>query len=50
MPGGIVVEFACSASAGQSSQVQILGTDLALLIRPCCGSISHKIEEDWHRN
>ena len=27
----------------------ILGADLALLVKPCCGGILHKIEEDWHR-
>ena len=23
--------------------------DLALLIKPCCGRVPHKVEEDWHR-
>ena len=48
-PSGIVVKFGPSASVAQGSQVQILGADLALLIKPCCGGIPHKIEEDWHR-
>ena len=48
-PGGVVVKFVCSALVAQGSQVQILGTDLALLVKPCCSSIPHKIEEDWHR-
>ena len=47
-PGGIVVEFVHSASAAWGSQVWIPGADLALLIKPCCGSVSHKIEEDGH--
>ena len=48
-PGGIVVEFACSTSAAQGSQAQILGTDLALLVKPGCGSVLHKLEEDWQQ-
>ena len=48
-PSGVVVKFLHSASATQGSRVQILGTDLALLIKPCCCGIPHKIEEDWHR-
>ena len=47
--GGAVVKFANSALAAQGLQVQILGTDLALLVKPCCGGTPHKIEEDWHR-
>ena len=31
-------------------QVQIPGADIALLIKPCCGGVPHKIEEDWHSN
>ena len=34
-PGGMVVEFTCSALAAWGSLVQILGTDLVPLIRPC---------------
>ena len=48
-PGGIVVKFAHSASVAQGSQVQIMGMYLAPLIKPQCGRIPHKIEEDWHR-
>ena len=48
-PSGIVVKFACSTLAARGSQVQIPGTDLALLIKPCCSGIPHKVEEDWHR-
>ena len=44
---GIEVKFASSALAAQGSQVRILGSDLAPLIRPCCGSVPHKTEEDW---
>ena len=47
--GGVVVKFACSASAAQGSQVRIPGADLALVIKPHCGGIPHKIGEDWHR-
>ena len=32
---GQVVKFSCSASVAQGSPVQILGADLAPLIRPC---------------
>ena len=44
-----MVKFAQSTSVAKGSQVQIPGADLALLIKPCCGGIPHKIEEDWHR-
>ena len=46
---GIVVKFARSALVAWGSQVRILGTDVAPLIKPHFGSIPHKIEEDWHR-
>ena len=36
-PGGVAVKFTCSASLAEGSPVQILGADLALLIKPCCG-------------
>ena len=36
-PGGAVVKFAHSASVAGCSLVQILGTDLCILIKPCCG-------------
>ena len=45
-PGGVVVKFTHTASVAQGSQGWILGVDLALLIKPSCGSITHKIE-DW---
>ena len=48
-PGGGVVKFARSALVAWGSQVRILGVDLALLIKPCCGGVPLKIEEDWHR-
>ena len=48
-PSGIVVKFTHSASVAQHSQVRIPGTELAPLIKPCCGGIPHKIEEDLHR-
>ena len=48
-PGGIGVKFTLSALAAWGSRVRILDTDLALLVRPCCDGIPHKIEEDWHR-
>ena len=48
-PSGVVVKFVHSASGAQGSQVQIPGIDLGLLIKPHCGSIPHKVEEDWHR-
>ena len=46
-PSGAVVKFACSASAAQDSQVWIPGADLALLVKPHCGGVPHKIEKDW---
>ena len=48
--GVTVVEFVCSASVAQGSQVQIPGVDLytahqaILWQRP-----TYKMEEDWHR-
>ena len=48
-PGGMVVKFTCSILAAQDSQVRILATDLAPLIKPCCGSIPRKTKEDCHR-
>ena len=47
--GGMVVKFVCLASVAQALQVQIPGTDPAWLVNPCCGSITYKIKEDWHR-
>ena len=45
-PSGMVVNFTCSASAAQGSQVWIPSVDLAPLVKPHCGSIPHKIKED----
>ena len=45
-PGGVVVKFLHSALAAWGLQVQIPGVDLAPLVKPCCGSITHKIEDD----
>ena len=45
----VVVECDRFASVAPGSQVQILGTDLALLIKSLCSRILHKIEEDRHR-
>ena len=45
---GIIVKFVQSALAVQRLQVQILGADLAPLVKPHCSSIPHKIEEDGH--
>ena len=42
-----MVKFVHSTSAAQGSQVRIPGVDLALLIKPCCGGVPHKIGEDW---
>ena len=39
-----MVKFTCSASEAQASQVWIPGTDVAPLVKPCCGSIPHEIE------
>ena len=47
-PGG-VVKFTRSTSVTQGLQVQISGTDLAPLVKPHCGCIPHKVEEDWYR-
>ena len=49
-PGGIAVGFAHSASVAQGLLLWILGTDLAPLIKPCCGSRpTYKVEEDGQR-
>ena len=48
-PGSTVVKFAHSSSVAWGLQVWIPGADLPLLIKPCCGGIPHKTEEDWHR-
>ena len=43
---GIVVRFTYSASVAWGSKAQILGADLALLVKPQRSGIPHKIEED----
>ena len=48
-PGVVVVRFVHSTSAAWGLQVQIPGMDLALLVKPRCGGVPYKIEEDWHR-
>ena len=48
-PGGTAIKFTHCALAARGSQVQILGVDLAPLVKSCCGSISHKIEDDWQQ-
>ena len=45
---GVVVGFQHSTLAARGLQVQIPGTDLEPLIKPHCGGITHKLEEDWH--
>ena len=47
--GGALVKFAHSASAAQGLPVWIPGTDLAPLVKPCCGRRpTYKVEEDGH--
>ena len=47
--GSIAVKCSCSASAAQGSLVQILGVDMAWLVKPCCGGrLPHEVEEDGH--
>ena len=46
---GELVKFALSTSVARGLQIQILGTHLALHMKPCCGGITYKIGEDWHR-
>lgn len=43
-----MVTFVCCVSTAGGSQVRILGADLAPLVKPRCGGIPHKREEDWH--
>ena len=48
-PGGAAVKFARSAAAAWGSPVWILGADMALLSKPCCGRRpTYKVEEDGH--
>ena len=44
-----MVQFARSTSVVHGWQAWIPGVGLAPLIKPQCGGIPHKIEEDWHR-
>ena len=47
-PHGVTVKFTlCFRQPGL--QVQIPGIDLAPLVKPHCGSIPHKVQEDGHR-
>ena len=49
-PSGAAVKFLLSALAVQSVWAQIPGTDLASLIKPCCGwHPTYRVEEDGHR-
>ena len=49
-PNGAAVKFARSTLAAWGSPVQILGADVALLGKPCCGRHpTYKVEEDGHR-
>ena len=48
-PCGVAVKTVCSALVAWGLWVWIPGTDLAPLVKPRCGGIPHKIEEDWHR-
>ena len=48
-PGGTAVKFARSPLATQGLPVWILGGDMALLGKPCCGRRpTYKVEEDGH--
>ena len=48
-PSGAVVKFARSAVLAWGSLVRILGADMALLVKPCCGRHpTYKVEEDGH--
>ena len=47
---GAAFKFPLSTSVAQGLLVQIPGTDMAPLMRPCCGrSPICKVEEDGHR-
>ena len=48
-PGGAVVRFTRSTLMAWGSPVQILGVDMAPLVKPCCGRCpTYKVEEDRH--
>lgn len=49
-PGGTAVGCARSTLAARDSPVCVLGVDMALLGKPCCGRHpTYKVEEDGHR-
>ena len=49
LPGGAAAKFTPSTSVAQGSLVQILGVDMAPLVKPCCGrGPTYKVEEDGH--
>ena len=49
-PGGAALKCAGSTLAAWGSPVRMLGVDMALLGRPCCGRHpTYKVEEDGHR-
>ena len=49
-PGDAVVKCTHSTLVARGSLVQILGADMALLGKPCCGRHpTYKVEEDGHR-
>ena len=48
-PRGTAVKFARSTLAAWGLPVQILGADMAPLVKPCCGRRpTYKVEEDGH--
>ena len=48
-PSGVEVKFTCSTLVARGLPVQIQGTDLVLLIKPCCGRHpTRRVEEDRH--
>ena len=48
-PGGAVVKCARFTLVAWGPPVRILGADMALLIKPCCGRRpTYKVEEDGH--
>ena len=50
-PSGGAVNFAHSTLVAQGSPVKILGADMALLGKSCCGRHpTYKVEEDGHRS
>ena len=50
-PSGIAVKFTRSASAARQTGVRRFGSQArtdAQLVKPCCGSVPYKVEEDGH--